>query len=105
MIGFRERAAEGLQVGDSFRSSRIFTDDDIIRFAHMSRDYNPVHFDTRFAQARNFPAPICHGLLAASLSYRTRPPDRMAGLRNELPIQRACICRRKDHMHVGNHGD
>jgi len=68
MVGFRERAAEGLQVGDSFRTSRTFTDDDVIRFAHISRDYNPVHFDARFAKARNFSAPICHGLIAASLA-------------------------------------
>ena len=67
MIGFRERAAAGLQIGDSFRTSRTFTDDDLIRFAHISRDYNPFHFDARFARARNFPAPICHGLLIASL--------------------------------------
>ena len=67
MAGFRERAAEGLQVGDSFRTSRTFTEDDVIRFARISRDYNPVHFDARFAKAKNFPAPICHGLLAASL--------------------------------------
>jgi 3-hydroxybutyryl-CoA dehydratase len=67
MVGFRQRAAEGLQVGNSFRTSRTFTDDDVIRFAKISRDYNPVHFDARFAEARNFPAPICHGLLTASL--------------------------------------
>ena len=67
MAGFRERAAEGLQVGDTFRTSRTFTEDDVIRFARISRDYNPVHFDARFAKAKNFPAPICHGLLAASL--------------------------------------
>jgi len=68
MAGFRERAAEGLQVGDSFRTSRTFTDDDVIRFAQISRDYNPVHFDARFAKAKNFSAPICHGLLVASLA-------------------------------------
>ncbi|OPY85817.1 MAG: (R)-specific enoyl-CoA hydratase [Smithella sp. PtaU1.Bin162] len=68
MAGFRERAAYGLQVGDSFRISRTFTDDDVIRFAEVSRDYNPVHFDARFANARNFSAPICHGLLLASLA-------------------------------------
>jgi acyl dehydratase len=67
MVGFRQRAAEGLQVGDAFRTSRTFTDDDVIRFAKISRDYNPVHFDARFAKARNLPAPICHGLLTASL--------------------------------------
>ncbi len=67
MAGLRERAAEGLQVGDSFRTTRTFTEEDVIRFAKISRDYNPVHFDARFAKARNFPAPICHGLLVGSL--------------------------------------
>jgi 3-hydroxybutyryl-CoA dehydratase len=68
MVGFRKRAAEGLQVGDSFRTSRTFTADDVNLFAQISRDYNPVHFDARFAKAKNFSAPICHGLLAASLA-------------------------------------
>jgi len=68
MVGFRERAAGGLQVGDTFRTSRTFTEDDVIRFARISRDYNPVHFDARFAKAKNFSAPICHGLLVASLA-------------------------------------
>jgi 3-hydroxybutyryl-CoA dehydratase len=68
MVGFRERAAEGLQVGDSFRTARTFTYNDVIRFAQISRDYNPVHFDARFAKAKNFSAPICHGLLVASLA-------------------------------------
>ena len=67
MIGLRERAAEGLEVGDSFRTTRSFTDDDVASFAKISRDYNPIHFDARFAKAWNFSAPICHGLLAASL--------------------------------------
>ena len=67
MSGLRERAAEGLEVGDSFRTTRSFTDSDVALFAQISRDYNPIHFDTRFAKARNFPAHICHGLLAASL--------------------------------------
>lgn len=67
MSGLRERAAEGLQAGDSFRTTRTFTDDDVTLFARISRDYNPIHFDARFAKARNFPAPICHGLLSASL--------------------------------------
>jgi len=33
----------------------------------MSNIMNPIHFDARFAKERNFSAPICHGLLAASL--------------------------------------
>ncbi|MOA21778.1 (R)-specific enoyl-CoA hydratase [compost metagenome] len=67
MNNFRARAAEGLQVGDSFAIARTFTDEEIELFARISRDYNPVHFDHRYAETRNFRTPICHGLLTASL--------------------------------------
>lgn len=67
MKSFRQRAAEGLQTGDSFTLSRCFSQEDIQRFAQISRDYNPVHFDARFAEARRFKAPVSHGLLTASL--------------------------------------
>jgi acyl dehydratase len=63
----RERAAEGLQVGDRFTIVRCFTEDDIRQFAQISRDYNPVHCDARYAELRRFKAPITHGLLTASL--------------------------------------
>ncbi|MDY0222037.1 MAG: MaoC/PaaZ C-terminal domain-containing protein [Desulfobacterium sp.] len=46
---------------------RTFTDDDVILFARISRDYNPVHFDDRFAKVKNFSSPICRGVLSASL--------------------------------------
>jgi acyl dehydratase len=64
---FRQRAANGLQTGDSFTISRCFTEADIQCFAGISHDYNPVHFDTRYAEARNFRATVSHGLLTASL--------------------------------------
>jgi 3-hydroxybutyryl-CoA dehydratase len=67
MVSLRERAGEGLQIGDSFKTTRTFTDNEVVRFAEISRDYNPVHFDARFAKVRNLTAPICHGLLSASL--------------------------------------
>ncbi|WP_454188770.1 MaoC family dehydratase [Pseudomonas sp. ADAK2 TE3594] len=68
MKSFRQRAAEGLQTGDSFFTlSRCFSQEDIQRFAQISRDYNPVHCDARFAEARRFKAPVSHGLLTTSL--------------------------------------
>lgn len=67
MKEFRRRAAEGLQAGDVFSVSRVFTEEEVVAFARISGDYNPVHFDARFAKARNFRGPICHGLLTASL--------------------------------------
>lgn len=63
----RARAAQGLQVGDSFTLSRCFSDDDIAAFTRISRDYNPVHCDTAYAGLRGFKAVVAHGLLTASL--------------------------------------
>jgi acyl dehydratase len=45
----------------------MFTDQDVLRFADISRDYNPVHFDERFAKVLNFSGRACQGLLVASL--------------------------------------
>lgn len=67
MMTPRARAARGLRAGDAFTVSRTLNFEDVVRFAEASRDYNPVHFDQRFARVKNFTAPICHGLLAASL--------------------------------------
>ena len=63
----RKKAIEGLEIGDTFSVSRTFVGQDVIRFADISRDYNPVHFDERFAKVKNFYGRICHGLLIASL--------------------------------------
>jgi len=63
----RKKAIEGLEIGDTFSVSRTFTEQDVIRFADFSRDYNPVHCDARFAKVKNFDGLICHGLLIASL--------------------------------------
>ena len=67
MSQLRNRAAEGLSVGDTFQVSRTLTQEDVVRFADISRDYNPVHFDDRFSDAKRFAGRICHGLLVASL--------------------------------------
>jgi 3-hydroxybutyryl-CoA dehydratase len=39
----------------------------MIAFADVSRDYNPVHLDDRFARQKNFQSRICHGLLVGSM--------------------------------------
>lgn len=67
MSYIRKKTIAGLKQGDSFAVSRIFTEQDTMAFAEMSRDYNPVHFDDRFANVKNFQGRICHGLLVASL--------------------------------------
>lgn len=63
----RKKTIEGLEVGDTFVTSRKFTEQDVLSFSDISRDYNPVHYDERFASAKNYHSRICHGLLVASL--------------------------------------
>jgi 3-hydroxybutyryl-CoA dehydratase len=67
MIDIRNKTIEGLKTGDHFSISRTFTEQDMLSFATITRDYNPVHFDDRFSQAKNFRGRICHGLLVGSM--------------------------------------
>ena len=67
MSHIREKTIAGLQLGDTFTVTRTFSEQDTMAMAEISRDYNPVHFDDRFATAKNFRTRICHGLLVAGM--------------------------------------
>jgi 3-hydroxybutyryl-CoA dehydratase len=67
MTSIRKRAVDGIEVGDEFSVSRTFTEQDMIQFADISRDYNPVYLEDRFAKAKEFRGRICHGLLVGSM--------------------------------------
>jgi 3-hydroxybutyryl-CoA dehydratase len=67
MSYIRRKAIDGIKVGDTFSISRTFTEHDVLQFADISRDYNPVHFEKRFTNVKRLDGRICHGLLVASL--------------------------------------
>lgn len=67
MTGIRRRAIEGLRQGDGFTLTRTFTEEETRAFGDLSRDYNPVHYERRFAEAKGLSGLICHGLLVGSL--------------------------------------
>lgn len=67
MSEIRQKTIAGLKAGDSFTITRTFTEADMIAFAGITRDYNPVHFDDRFSAVKNFKGRICHGLLVAGM--------------------------------------
>lgn len=67
MTSIRKRVIAGIAAGDSFSLTRTFTAPDAEVFAQISGDYNPVHFDDRYAETKNFRGRICQGLLVASL--------------------------------------
>ncbi len=56
-----------IQVGDEASLSKVIHDRDIIDFAHLVGDMNPVHLDDDFAKKTRFGKRIAHGMLPASL--------------------------------------
>ena len=67
MSQIRKHTIQGLTVGETFTVSRKFTEQDMLTFADITRDYNPIHFDERFVAVKNLEGRICHGLLVGSL--------------------------------------
>ena len=56
-----------LKLGDRASLSKAFTEEEVARFADISRDMNPIHVDKEFAEASIFGQRIVHGMLVASL--------------------------------------
>ena len=55
-------------LGDRFVSqARTVTEADVVAFAAISGDYNPLHTDAEFARLTPFGARIAHGMLVAAM--------------------------------------
>jgi len=67
MTLLRKFASKGLKKGDTFSYSRTFTREDTLLFGDMTKDYNPVHYDEGWTEAKGFKGLICHGLLVGSM--------------------------------------
>lgn len=57
---------EDLTIGQSATYGKTVTDADIVLFAGVSGDTNPVHLDQTFAEKTPFKGRIAHGMLSAS---------------------------------------
>lgn len=68
-----------LNAGDSAEITKTIGEADIVAFAEVTGDHNPVHLDESFAQKTRFGRRIAHGMLTASLIS--------AVLANKLPGQ------------------
>ncbi|MDD5309653.1 MAG: MaoC/PaaZ C-terminal domain-containing protein [Deltaproteobacteria bacterium] len=66
------------EVGQAFDTmSRTITEADVVAFAGVSGDFNPLHTDEQFMKSSPFGGRIAHGMLCASIG---------TGLANQLGI-------------------
>ena len=62
-----KKGAELPTVGTRAKRERTITDADIVRFAEVSGDHNPVHLDEEYAARSPFGRRIAHGFLTGSM--------------------------------------
>jgi acyl dehydratase len=79
-MGYQMRGLhfEDFEVGRAFHSaSRTITEADVVNFAGVSGDFNPLHTDETFAQASPLKTRIAHGMLTMAVA---------TGLANQMGI-------------------
>lgn len=54
-------------VGEQASCSKTITETDLVMFAGLSGDFNPIHIDSEYAKKTRFNQRIAHGLLTSSL--------------------------------------
>lgn len=60
---------EDIHLGDEFETAtRTITETDIVNFAGLSGDFNPLHTDENFASQSIFKSRIAHGMLGLSVA-------------------------------------
>ena len=58
---------KNMAVGDKASLSKVFTEEDVIKYSEISTDTNPIHLDESYASSTIFGKRIVHGMLVASM--------------------------------------
>ena len=61
---FISKTAAQLQIGDRAETEYTVTEEDLRKFAEISGDWNPLHFDEVYAKKSIFRQRIAHGLIS-----------------------------------------
>ncbi|MFW9877685.1 MAG: MaoC family dehydratase [Candidatus Thorarchaeota archaeon] len=58
---------ESYEVGQSASFTKTITEEDVMKFAEVTGDYNPIHVNPDFAKTQMFGKQVAHGALSAGL--------------------------------------
>ncbi len=83
----------GIKVGDKASFSKTVSNDDIVGFAKITGDENPLHLDDLYASKTRFKGRIAHGMLSAgfisaALGTKLAPLATVVYLSQQLRFQR-----------------
>ena len=67
MSKLENRTYDELALGDKAEVTHVVTERDLILFAEVSGDVNPVHLDEEFAASTPFKGRIAHGMFSGAL--------------------------------------
>lgn len=56
-----------IKQGDKYSHKISFTQDDVVKFAEVTGDFNPIHLDKDYAAKTMFKKPIVHGFLSGAV--------------------------------------
>ncbi|MBL4801268.1 MAG: MaoC family dehydratase [Emcibacter sp.] len=65
MSDVKEACLEELEMGQSYSTVNVVTDEDIIKFSEVTGDVNPIHLDDDYAKNSIFGERIAHGMISA----------------------------------------
>jgi len=91
----QELAYADIKVGDSASVSKTITEGEIVTYAGITGDFNPVHVDAEYASKSMFHERIAHGMLvsgyiSAVLGYHLPGPNTIylgQGLKFTAPVK------------------
>lgn len=66
-MAYEIKKFEEFKIGDGNSFAKTITETDIITFAGITGDFNPLHINEEYAKTTMFKGRIAHGLLVASL--------------------------------------
>ena len=63
----QELAYADINIGDTASFAKTITEGDVVNYAGLTGDFNPVHIDAEYARESMFKERIAHGMLVSGL--------------------------------------
>jgi 3-hydroxybutyryl-CoA dehydratase len=58
---------EDYEIGQSAEFTKTVTEEDVMKFAEVTGDYNPIHVNAEYAKTQMFGKQVAHGALSSGL--------------------------------------